>query len=75
MNAWGRAAKAANHMHYSVCFVLLLLVVVGLIAGPLVGDLVTRQIEAGCAAGEIDAGLCWAAEVGGLVTPQAEANR
>ncbi|MBN1180505.1 MAG: hypothetical protein JXD18_14950 [Anaerolineae bacterium] len=59
----------ARNMHFSAAAVLAFLVLVALALGPLVKPVVTHQLEAGCAAGEIDAGLCWVAEVGGLVTP------
>ena len=69
-----RAAKAAKNAHYSVVLVLAVAVIVVMVVAPFAGPLVTRQVQSGCASGEIDHGICWAAQVGGLVTPPAETN-
>jgi hypothetical protein len=64
--------KLARNMHFSTVVVLLLLVVIAAVLAPSAGTIIERQVQQGCDDGTIDAGICWAAEVGGLVTPVAE---
>ena len=64
--------KLARNMHFSTVVVLLLLVVLVMILAPFAGSIIERQVQQGCDDGTIDAGICWAAEAGGLVTPSAE---
>ena len=61
-------------MRYTMIFVILLVLLVGLAVPTVLADGLDR-FRAACEAGEADPGLCFAAEVGGLVTPQAVARR
>lgn len=63
------ATRVAPHTHFAAVVVLALLLIAVLLLAPFAGSIVRAQAQAGCASGAIDAGICWAAEIGGLVTP------
>jgi hypothetical protein len=61
-------------MRIMAVFILLLVLLVGLTVPTVLADSLDR-LQAACEAGEADPGLCYVAEVGGLVTPAAEVAR
>lgn len=71
MKAYVRAAKVAKNTHFGTAAVLLLLAVIAMILAPFAGTIIEHQMQHGCNDGTIDPGICWAAEIGGLVTPVA----
>ena len=60
--------KVFFHAHSSALVVLCLVALAVAILAPVAWDAAVGHLQAGCNAGAIDAGFCFAAEIGGLVT-------